>query len=383
MKIKIGLLALVSQGAGGVFQYTQSLIDALQSDSRHEFVVFCNVGDESFDCHDLEVRKILIAPRAAFRTLSKLIQLIFLIRSATFFTSSEQEAFADIDFFISPVALPYPHYFLNKPFIFTLHDLQEKYYPSFFSISDRLFRFLVSRALSRYARAILCESNFVKRDILKFVCNDSDRIFVIPSPPPSSLLSFTLDHDHTLFVKQKYHLPDVYIFYPAQCLQHKNHSRLIRAFKNLPPCFAHVHLVLTGPRTNSYMRVMALITTLGLSSRVRHLGFVEQEEIPYLYLLSTFLVMPTLFESISMPVFEAFALGVPVCASRVVGLPEQIGTAGLLFDPLSINDITEMMVRLLSSSDLRSLLVQRGFQRLNSIGHNSYRESLLRLLPNV
>ncbi len=62
---------------------------------------------------------------------------------------------------------------------------------------------------------------------------------------------------------------------------------------------------------------------------------------PYLYKLSTALVMPTLFESVSLPIWESFYLGVPVVSSNVCALPEQVGDAGLLFDPHDIEDMAE------------------------------------------
>ena len=100
-----------------------------------------------------------------------------------------------------------------------------------------------------------------------------------------------------------------------------------------------IHLVLTGARQNNYQNVSSKITELELESKVLHLGYIAYEDLPYLYKMSEMLVMPTLFKSISIPIYEAFALKVPVCASNVVALPEQVGEAGLLFDP---NNTTEM-----------------------------------------
>ena len=45
------------------------------------------------------------------------------------------------------------------------------------------------------------------------------------------------------------------------------------------------------------------------------------------------LVMPTLFESVSNPIYELFFLKVPVCASNVEDLTEQVSGSGILFDP--------------------------------------------------
>ena len=58
-----------------------------------------------------------------------------------------------------------------------------------------------------------------------------------------------------------------------------------------------------------------------------------------------FLLMPTLFESVSIPIYEACALEVAVCSSNVVALPEQVGDAGLIFDPHNINDMAEKMIQ--------------------------------------
>ena len=65
-------------------------------------------------------------------------------------------------------------------------------------------------------------------------------------------------------------------------------------------------------------------------------GLTGATPMPYLYKLSTTSVMPTLFESISLPIWEAFYFGVPVVSSNVCALPEQVVNAGLLFDPYNI-----------------------------------------------
>ena len=66
------------------------------------------------------------------------------------------------------------------------------------------------------------------------------------------------------------------------------------------------------------------------------------------------LVMPTLFESVSIPIYESFFLKVPVCASNVVALPEQVGDAGILFDPNDIFDMAEKISILLNNENIRN-----------------------------
>jgi len=64
-----------------------------------------------------------------------------------------------------------------------------------------------------------------------------------------------------------------------------------------------------------------------------------------------------------MPVLEAMACGTPVVVSNAASLPEVVGSAGLLVNPLSPASIADAIARVLEDSDLASDLRQRGFQR--------------------
>jgi glycosyltransferase involved in cell wall biosynthesis len=61
-----------------------------------------------------------------------------------------------------------------------------------------------------------------------------------------------------------------------------------------------------GSRKNHFKNIIKEIQDLGLIQQVKYLGYVPDEDMPYLYKLATALVMPTLFESVSIPIWEAF-----------------------------------------------------------------------------
>ena len=100
------------------------------------------------------------------------------------------DIFADIDTFLSPSISIYPHFYLNKAFVFTLHDMQERYFPEFFNMKEKVVRWLSRRILARCADIIICESTFVKKDIINFIGVHESRISVIKSPPPENFLNF-------------------------------------------------------------------------------------------------------------------------------------------------------------------------------------------------
>ena len=88
------------------------------------------------------------------------------------------------------------------------------------------------------------------------------------------------------------------------------------------------------------------------------------EELRAIYKLSKFVIVPSLFEAASAPVFEAWYEGVPVACSTVTSLPEQAGDAALLFDPYSVDAIANTVRRMATDERLRRELTHKGRRRL-------------------
>jgi glycosyltransferase involved in cell wall biosynthesis len=184
-------------------------------------------------------------------------------------------------------------------------------------------------------------------------------------------------------VRQKYRLPSRYLFYPAQFWPHKNHLNLLKAFHLIEKKYPDLQLVLSGSKQNSQSSILNKVHELGLEGRVRILGYVDYADLAALYSLSEMLVMPTLFESVSIPIYEAFAQGVTVCSSNVVALPEQVGDAGLLFDPLNPVDIANSIQKILDDSSLAEKLRKLGRARIQSLTPEIYSAQLSSLVDRV
>ncbi len=380
--VKIGILAFSPPGAG-VYQYTQSIVDALKKDKTKNYIIFCNEGEDIYNNYGLEVRKVSIPKTNLIQKFVRVFQFFFFIRKPWFFTHNEIAKFSDIDLFVCPVVLAYPHFFLNKPFVFTLHDMQERYYPDNFSKYDNIIRWIVNRTLAKSANTVICESNFVKNDIVKFIGINEDKIEIIQSPPPEIFLNFKFEDKQFNVVREKYNLPENFVFYPAQCWFHKNHIKLVEAFKIVSKQIVDINLILTGSQKNNYNNLMQRVNKLNLNDKVKHLGYVDYEDLPYIYKMSKFLVMPTLFESVSIPIYEAFALEVAVCSSNTVALPEQVGNAGIIFNPNDEIEIANKMIMYLNDNDLRNEKAKLGLERVKDFNHENYKIKLLEVLNKV
>lgn len=368
---RLGVVAIAKPSNGGTFQYTLSMLEALRHLQGWDLTLYSAIDNEHYNAAGFPIRSIDLSRR-------KLLALVI----ADICGASMMDPFDKEDVVLAPIYSPYLLH-TRKPFAYTLHDLQERYYPENFSIPQRAWRNHIQTRLTRLAARIICESRFVQQDIVRFFGIPAKKVRVMPAPP---LLSKDDGNDLARLeaLRVKYALPPMYLFYPAaQFWPHKNHLRLVEAFARIAAEFPHCHLVLTGRKTGDYYRVFRRACDLGIEGRVQYIGYVEQEDLFAIYRGAIGLVMPSLFESVSTPVYEAFQAGIPVCASDVVALPEQIGDAGLLFDPLSVESMGESMRSLLNDRALRMRLVENGRKRFSSMTYEKYGESLQALLNEL
>jgi glycosyltransferase involved in cell wall biosynthesis len=91
---------------------------------------------------------------------------------------------------------------------------------------------------------------------------------------------------------------------------------------------------------------------------------VSTDTLAALYRLARAFVFPSLYEGFGLPPLEAMASGTPVITSNTSSLPEVVGDAALLIDPLNADEIADAMARVLTDETLRAELVTRGFERV-------------------
>jgi colanic acid/amylovoran biosynthesis glycosyltransferase len=105
---------------------------------------------------------------------------------------------------------------------------------------------------------------------------------------------------------------------------------------------------------------------LGIVDRVSFLGRIGQDEIRSHYANADVFCLSSLGEGVPVVLMEAMAMGLPVVAPRLMGIPElvQDGVSGLLFTPGSACDLARALARLEGSPDLRAELGRAGRERI-------------------
>lgn len=267
-------------------------------------------------------------------------------------------------------------------YIFTLFDLCHRDHPEFPEVNSyRIFeqRELAFRKNLARAVAVLVDSELGKNNAVFRYGLDAGRVHVLPfSPSPTVTITEKKYNEGFIDIKEKYDLACDYVFYPAQFWAHKNHAYLLRGLKILEQDDnIFIGAIFAGSDQGNLDYIKKLVIQFGLENRIRFVGFVKNEEMPYLYKQSFALVMPSYFGPTNLPPLESFSLGVPVIYSDLPGLREQVGDAALLIDLLDPKSLSLQLRKLFQNTVLRESLVRKGKNRLHELTSDNERLKVL------
>lgn len=234
------------------------------------------------------------------------------------------------------------------PAVVTVHDLTHL---RFYTRLHRVYYNAVLRPLYRRCSAVVCVSDYTRREFLDWSGMPATRVHVIPNGVRAA---FRINRDG-------YGLPYRYVLYPGNHRSYKNLARLVEAYAASSLPRNDIHLVMTG-RENPAL--VARAADLGIASQVHFTGVLADADLPRLYRSAWLVAFVSLYEGFGLPVVEAMASEVPVLTSNVSALPEVAGGAALLVDPYSTAAITRGLDTLAHDAVLRDELVARGREQL-------------------
>ena len=141
---RLGVVMRATPASGGTYQYSLSMLEALGHIGGHDVTLYADPSNPDLARFKFPVRAFTEGRADQFRDLAADALGIRLA-----------DPFADEDVVIAPTfALALLR--TKKPFVYTLHDLQEFYYPDNFSWTQRAFRRRVYSRLSNRAAGIIC-----------------------------------------------------------------------------------------------------------------------------------------------------------------------------------------------------------------------------------
>lgn len=162
-------------------------------------------------------------------------------------------------------------------------------------------------------------------------------------------------------LRQRLGLPERYFLACGRFVEKKNWMRLLEAFAayRLRSGSDALSLVIVGDGPlEAAMR--SLCERRGIAQHVKHLGFLQYEQLPAVYGLASALVHASTVDQWGLVVNEALAAGVPVLVSDRCGCAPDLvlpGMNGWTFDPYAVDELALRLTHIggLSDAELRKL----------------------------
>ncbi len=350
----IGFDATALRGAkSGVGYYTSNLLAHLvEEDAEHDYLLLSNRMVEG------ETVGRCLSPRYAFPNRSIWMQMV--LPAAL---RAEQPILCHFTNFTAPLSC-------QTPFVVTIHDMTLSLFPRLHPMRQHLVMRPFVPMIAQRAAAIIAVSQSAKVDIVRLLGVPESKVHVIYEaaaahfqPVSSAQIAAT---------RHSYGLHGRYILYVGTIEPRKNLVRLVEAYARMKAAGLPHQLLLVGKLGWDYKPLYGRIEELGLRDDVLFLGYVPSDDLVSLFNMAEVFAFPSLYEGFGLPVIEAMACGTPVVTTRAGSLSEVAGDAALTVDPLSVGELTDALIAVVSDATLAETLRERGLARASQM---SWRET--------
>lgn len=266
------------------------------------------------------------------------------------------------------------------PSVVTVHDIAFIRYPHTFRAHNRTYLDFATRTSVRRADRICAVSEHTKHELVGLMGVPPERVVITPNAARSIFRPIAASELEQFRIGQG--LPEQFILYLGTLEPRKNLTTLLEAYYQLAQ-HTSAPLIIGGGRGWLYGPVFERLEALNLQDRVKFVGYIPGEQLPYWYGAATLFAFPSFYEGFGMPPLEAMACGTPVMTSNTSSLPEVVGDAGLMVPPDDPTAMAAAMQQLLTDAELRAELRERGFKQAERFSWRTTAERLLAVYEDV
>lgn len=201
----------------------------------------------------------------------------------------------------------------------------------------------------------ICCSNYMRDEVLRIFELPQDKVSVIPNGIEYDLFKMDTESEQ---IRRQFIEPDSrMVFFVGRLVYEKGVQTVIEAMPKVLREVPGVRFLVAGTGPHG-RQLQAMIDELGLSEKIKLLGFVDADSLVKFYKCADLTVVPSLYEPFGMVVLEAMVADCPVIVADTGGLKEIVvhEETGLCFKPGNSESLAQAMIRVLKNEDLAQRL---------------------------
>jgi len=279
-----------------------------------------------------------------------------------------------------------PHYTLPSGLkgrsVVTIHDLTHLKVPQYFSILQRGYAATMMRYAVRNAGAIIAISQKTKDDLLEAFHLEEDSVTVVYLGVRPIFRQLE-DKSSIELLRASRGLQKPFVLFVGNVKPHKNIPTLLSAFAQVQAKVGDLDLVFAGSACLVDPTLAEQARKLGITGSIHDLYQVSESELVAAYNAAEVVVLPSFYEGFGYPPLESMACGTPVVVSTGGALPEVVGDAAVIVDPLRPEELAEAIRKILEDSQKRAMLIEKGKKRAAAFSWQKTGEQTLMIYEKV
>ena len=266
----------------------------------------------------------------------------------------------------------------NIKSVVTIHDLIYIRYPQLFSNIDRKIYDKKFRSACKRANKIIAISQQTKKDIIDFFSIPEAKIKVIYQGC-NHVFQKDYSTEKKEEIKEKYQLFDNYLLYVGTIEERKNLLTLLKSLNQLPK---H-NLLIIGDGKSYKDKCINYVIENNLQNRTKFLSGLELNEMACIYQQAQILIYPSIFEGFGIPIIEALFSKIPVITSKDGCFKEAGGAESIYIDPLSENEISTAIDKVVKDKVLKKKMITEGFKHAQNFTDNKIAKNLMQVYTDL
>lgn len=184
--------------------------------------------------------------------------------------------------------------------------------------------------------------------------------------------------------KEKYKLPDNFMFFLGNTDPKKNTPNVLKAFADFnKKSKTKYKLVMLDYEENALKAILNDIGSPETRDDIHLTGYVVNTDLPAIINQCKVFLYPSLRESFGIPILEGMACGVPVITSNTSSMPEIAGDAAAIVDPFKPDEILAAIEWILADEKFRNELCEKGIERARLFSWRNMAVKYLELYEEV